>query len=797
MSSVVDRAKRSRLFRLAGLFLVCTVAAVVAVRVPLPFADFSPGTVQSLRILDRHGIVLRECLNDGAGHARWTPLAAIAPVMVQATVAVEDRRFYRHPGVDPFSIARAVADNIRSGALRSGGSTITQQVIRNVYHDPRTLAGKLHEVWYALRLESMLSKSEILEQYLNRAPYGNQLIGVEAASESYFGKPAKDLSLAEAAFLAGLPNGPTVLNPRRNLAPAMARQHLVLRRLLHQGLITTDECDRALAQPLAILPPESALKAAHVTDMVLARVQSVPAVSVVHTTIDYIVQQRIQQLMRGHVASLADRNVTNASVVVIDNRTGEVRALVGSVDYFDEAHSGQVNGALALRQPGSSIKPLMYTLAFECGFSPADIVADIPTAIPDHEGEYVVENYDRKFHGPVRIRTALACSYNVPAVRVLHAIGTDLFLQRLRNAGITSLTRTPDFYGYGLTLGNGEVSLLELTNAYSALANGGLWKPAVLFRSAETADGTRVDGLFSDDGQGDPRRIYDERAAFLVTDVLSDPVARRPAFGSWFRFPFSCAVKTGTTKDYRDNWTVGYTTEYTVGVWVGNFDGSVMHGVSGVAGAGGIFIDVMNLLHSMPGEPVPGEFKIPSGLTRCSICTVSGQLPGPYCRRTMQEWFRSDRVPSAHCTIHRAYRVRDEAGIWATKVYEVYGMEYSSWVAGERIPVPPPGARRVIEPGPPAASQILAAALSIVAPVNGDVYKLDPVLRREYQTLRVLGSIPDRMRDVRLRVDGSAEVPYQNGGVRWTLAPGAHVFSLVGLLADHLVESRPVTIHVE
>lgn len=774
----------------AGLILM-------SCRLPLQREDFSPENVQSLRIYDRRNFLLRECLNDGEGHASWKSLKEISPVMVQATIAVEDRRFFSHPGIDPLAVVRAIRDNLRALSFRSGGSTLTQQVIRNVYHQSRTIPHKVLELWYAVRLEGMFSKDEILEQYLNRAPYGNQLVGVEAAAQSYFGKPSRDLSLAEAAFLAGLPNSPSALNPRRNLEPALARQRSVLRRMLDQSLIPQEEFERAAGQPLRINDAEASLHAAHVTDMILARFQTIPSVAEVHTTIDYPLQRHIQLLLQSHVRSLRSRNVTNAAAAVIDNSTGEIRALVGSVDYFDEAHSGQVNGALALRQPGSSIKPLMYALALEQGFSAADILADIPTAIPDHEGEYVPENYDRKFHGPVRLRSALACSYNVPAVRVLREVGTELFLRRLQLAGISTLTQPADFYGFGLTLGNGEVTLLELTNAYSVIANHGVWRPALLVASATSVRGDTVASEAGEWGMRPQHRAYDEKSAFIITDILSDPVARRPAFGSWFRFPFPCAVKTGTTKDYRDNWTLGYTTMYTVGIWVGNFDGSVMHGVSGVTGAGQIFSDVMNLLHSGPAAELPPEFRVPDGMEQKTVCSVSGKLPGSSCKRTVREWFIQGQGPTKTCDVHKTFRIRLSTGASETKTFEVYGPEYQEWAASMRIPLPPPDARRSAVPAGDMKSGGAHGSLAILAPANGDMFKLDPVLRREYQTLRIVGNVPTRYRGVLLRIDGHASAPYKEGGVSWPLCAGSHVLQLVGVDSDRKVESEPVIIHVE
>ena len=762
------------------MFAACAALAVaVSVVVPLPRDDFARWSVQSLRVIDRHGIVLREFPNDQEGRGEWKEIAAIAPALRVATIAVEDRRFALHPGVDPIAVARACWEDLRAMRFRSGGSTLTQQVVRNVYHRPRTVAAKILEMWDALRLERTLTKEQILEQYLNRAPYGNQLFGVEAASRWYFGKPASDVSLAEAAFLAALPNAPTVLNPRRGPAGALARQKAVLRRLLDQGKIAADEYARAVAQPVQIIPPESRFRAPHVATMVEAMGDSVVR-GTVRTTIDEPLQEEVQWIMRGHLKHLLARNVHNAAAIVLENRTGEIRALVGSADFFDSTHNGQVNGATARRQPGSSIKPFMYTLAMEQGLTPATLLADIPTAIPEHHGDYVPENYDRRFHGPVRIRTALACSYNVPAVRALQVIGKTVFLGKLRDLAFTGLDEDPEFYGYGLTLGNADVSLMELATAYMALANGGMWRPWTLLPQPR--------------GNTPPRRVYDERAVYLVTDILKDGVARRPAFGANFRFPFQCAVKTGTTKDYRDNWTVGYTTRYTVGVWVGNFDGEQMRGVSGVSGAGPIFTDIMTFLHTPPYGQPPEDFPVPPGLVQRPVCARSGKIPGLACRKTIMEWFMEGKAPVSVCDVHREFIVRGPDGRERRETFEVFPDEYRPWAASERIPVPPPGARRASSAAP--GSERIDR-LSIVSPSGGEYFKIDPVLRREYQKITIAGFVPRGLSGVVLRINGREDIPFGPSGVEWCLQKGMFRFQLQGRKGDAVVTSAPVVINVE
>jgi penicillin-binding protein 1C len=770
---------KRKLIRWTGsISLLVLIGIIFSFFIPLPKQDFSSQSVQSLCIKDRNGIVLREFLNDEQGRGQWKSLLSIAPSLQLATVAVEDKRFYSHGGFDPIAILRSVIDNIRAMQFRSGGSTITQQVIRNVYHRPRTLRSKIIELWDAVRLECMFSKEEILEQYLNRAPYGNQLFGIEAAARWYFAKPAIDLSLAESAFLAALPNAPSYLNPSKNASDALIRQRIILQRMLAQRKISQDEYERAIVQPVQLVSPETHFRAPHVAEMIEAMHPQTENGSV-RTTIDYPLQQQVQWFMRGHLKKLAKKNVHNAAVVVIDNRTGEIRALVGSVDFFDVVHNGQVNGVTSLRQPGSAIKPFMYALALEHGLTPASLLADIPTAIPDHHGDYVPENYDKRFHGPVRLRTALACSYNVPAVRALQTIGKSALLEKMKDVGFTSLDRDAEFYGYGLTLGNAEVSLLELTTAYMSFANGGIWKPSTLLPVTCEPQGVH--------------RVYDETDAYLITDILKDPVARRPAFGGNFHFPFQCAVKTGTTKDYKDNWTVGYTTQYTVGVWVGNFNGQEMRFVSGVSGAGPIFTDVITYLHSSPYGQPPADFSIPEQLEKINICARSGKLPTTACLKTISEWFPKGNTPIEHCAIHKEYFVENNDGIKDTKVYEIFPSEYSPWSSSEGLVPPPPSAIPVHN----SIGDTRVKRLTIVSPNTGDYFKIDPVLRHEYQTITISGFIPRSIYHVMLYINGKEELPFSEDGVQWTLQKGIYRFQLCGLSENQTVKSQPVIINIE
>ncbi|MCU0454453.1 MAG: penicillin-binding protein 1C [Bacteroidetes bacterium] len=766
--------------------------AVGSVFIPFPADELAPMSVHSFRVLDRNGILLREYLNDQQGRGQWRTLDRIAPSLAQAIVAAEDHRFASHPGVDPIAVVRAVWSNLNS-SRRSGASTITQQVVRAVRPRERTVVSKAVEAWDALRLERTLSKPRILEQYLNRAPFGNQLFGAEAAARHYFGKPALDLSVSESAALAALPNAPSALNPYRDPGPVLRRRNVILRRMLDLGMLGQEEFERALAQPVPFRPAEANFRAPHAVEYLRTALRERPEIAEVRSSIDARMHATVQSVMRTQLGALADRHVTNAAVVVIEHATGAVRVLAGSANFFDEDHQGQVNGTMALRQPGSSIKPLTYGAALSAGLTAATIIPDVAVQIAGANGAYAPENYDRRFHGPVRLRTALACSYNIPAVRVARDLGLQRIVECYRAAGLTTLTEPADHYGFGLTLGNADVRLLELANAYAAIARGGIWKPVTFAEDASAIDGSPVLLPASES----ERQVMPADVAAILADILSDPVARRPAFGSSFSFPFACAVKTGTTKDFRDNWTLGFTTRYTVGVWAGNFDGTPMRGVSGVSGAGAIFFDVMMDLHDPRQAGFPEPFPLNERLVSIDVCARSGLRPTADCVTTIREQFIPGTEPEAECSVHRRFTESGPGGERVERVYEFFGEEYREWGREEGIPVPPPDARLVQrDRSAPLASRAIDRP-TVLQPSHGDHFKLDPVLRSQYQTVLVRTSIPPTASTADLVVNGRPLAKVEDGRAWWPLQRGVHRLEVQAVVQGRTQTSRPVVVTVE
>jgi penicillin-binding protein 1C len=753
-----ENVKLKKIKTIIRLVLLSSLVLLpLSLYLPFPRGRLKPAPVTSMTLVDRHNTLLREILSDEGGHCRWIGLQEVSPDLLRATVAAEDRAFYLHSGVNPLSIARASIQNIRRGQIVSGASPITQQVVRNIFRHRRNIFTKMFEIWLALRLEHTISKEKILTQYLNRIYYGNQAYGIAAAAKLYFDKPPSDLSLAEAVFLAGLPRSPTALNPYRHFKEAKKRQERILFQMHKNGDIDQDRWRRAKEEPLQLIPGRKNFRAPHFCDFVL---QQVPpsfrrSLSRIQTTCDYTLQKKIERLVKVHIAALEEKNISNAAVLVLDNATGEILSMVGSEDFFDERHDGQVNGALSLRQPGSALKPFTYSLALERGMTAAEILEDRDFYFPTPEGSYSPLNYDEKFHGAVRLRHALACSYNVPAVALCEKLGTDLLYQRLKQLGFASLDKSPVHYGVGLTLGNGEVTLLELSRAYATLARGGIY---IGEKSIMTCSDTGGKAVIWKEGEK-PRRVFSNQIAFIINDILSDKDARVPAFGylSPLNLPFECAVKTGTSVDFRDNWTIGYTPRYTVGVWVGNFDATPMFNISGVSGCGPLFKDIMLLL-----ENKNPEFKFPGAqdVIKAKICPLSGKRATEHCPGAMEEIFIQGTEPQEYCRVHSA----DESG----RAYNLMAFREDEF--------------------------------KIAFPQDRDMFKMDPVLRPEFQKIKLKVAIPANMDidSVEWRINdrkiGDSSYPYD---MYWDLKPGQYTIRAMALREKKTLKSASIEIRVE
>ncbi|GAA5495087.1 biosynthetic peptidoglycan transglycosylase [Rubritalea halochordaticola] len=564
------------------------------------------GPAPSVLILDREGRPLHHSPREDYYRHRHSQLEGIPQTLIEATLAAEDKRFYNHGGIDVFANIRAIKDSLIAGHFVSGASTITQQTVKLTSGvPPRTLKTKFIEALTARNLEMSEDKDTILAAYFNHLDYGNRTQGPQQAALHYFNKSLNDLSLAEYALLAGLPQAPSRHNPRRNPKNALERRNWVLDRMQAIFSIPAERIERAKSEPLELIPYKTHTKAQQLSQLVLPhREEKSPHIQ---TTIKLEYQETARQLLQQELGLLKDKEVHHGAAVIIHNETGEILALVGTKDFS----LSQINAALTPRSPGSALKPFTYLLAFEnAGMSPATIVPDIPTSYAGIRGPEEVVNYDRQHHGPVTIYKALGNSLNVPAVRVLNDIGgPERLLTLLTSLGITTLDQPANTYGLGLTLGSGEVTLLEATNAFATIARLGLYTDTHITPANSVTH---------------YKRLFSPESAYLVASVMADNNARLEGFGmhSNLHLPFPCAVKTGTSSDFRDNFCIGFTADFTVGVWVGNLDNRPMKGISGVTGAGPVFKKLMLAIHE---KTEPSWLTKPASVSPVSVDPATGK----------------------------------------------------------------------------------------------------------------------------------------------------------------------------
>jgi penicillin-binding protein 1C len=662
---------------------------------------------ETTRILDREGNLLYEILDPNAGRRSYVPLDEISPYMVAAVVATEDSQFYSNPGYDLLAIARAFLQNYQEGEVVSGASTITQQIARILLFTPEeryqiSARRKTREIMLAAQVNRNYTKEEILELYLNQVYFGNLAYGVEAAAESYFGTTADKLTLAQASFLTGLIQAPSVYDIFSNREATLGRQQQVLVLMVEaseeQGCIYVSNSPQAIC----VSPEDAGRAAAELTNYEftpayvqmrfphwvnyirseLERMYDPQTIYrsgfTVYTTLDPGLQRQAEDILYDQVTALADRRVSDGALVAIRPNNGEILAMVGSADFYNEEIDGQINMAVRPRQPGSSIKPLTYAAAFEKGWTAGTLIWDVESEFPpsgnpdDPRPPYEPVNYDERFHGPVTARAALANSYNVPAVKTLDYVriyddpttpqedGLIAFSKRM---GITTLTR--DDYGLSLTLGGGDVTLLELTGAYATFANGGVRVPPVGILRIIDFRGETVYAFEAPRGE----QVIRAEHAYLITSILSDNVARTPAFGpnSALNLPFRVAAKTGTTNDFRDNWTLGYTPDIAIGVWVGNADYTPMENTSGLTGAAPIWNQFMQIaVQDLTGSQ-PTPFLPPVGIMERVVCTVSGAEPSEWCPSHSTEIFASDQPP-----------LPKEQDLWRKVWVDSYSLELAS-----------------------------------------------------------------------------------------------------------------------
>ena len=726
-----------RHWRYGAIAVAVLVAAWhVAVRVgDFPMSTLAPGVTVSLTISANDGALLRQEAAAAGTKERWVNLDEISPHLVHATLASEDANFYDHGGVDWWALGRALWLNLRVGRVAYGGSTLTMQLVRNIVHTRRTLWGKSRQVLLAARLERRLSKQQILEHYLNRVYYGHRAWGVEQAARRYFDKSAADLSVGEAAFLAVLPRGPRRYDPFAHFPRALRRRDHILDLMGKRGYVDADQISLAKRTPLRIARHREPSLAPHFVEYVKEQLPwSLRQGSTVATTLDMELQRSVETAVDRHLSKLAWRNVTQSAVVVMRHRDGAILAMVGSRDYYDAERRGAFNGATARLRPGSTLKPFVYGTAIERGDSPATMAFDVVLPRDVHQ----FYSKDVKSHGFARYREALAGSYNLSAVHTLQKVGVAPVLAKLRAAGLRTIDRDDGDYDWGLAIGHADVRLIDLVAAFSLFGNGGVPVVPRAIGNVEHVGGR----LWSPESEA-RSRVFAPEVAYLIYDILSDSDARKPMFGDRvpMNLPFKVALKTGTTKAYTDNWAVGVTREYTVGVWSGNFDGTPTHQVMSVVGATPLLRAVYAALAARYGDPTAPDR--PPGLVRAPVCPLSGQRPGQHCPHRKHETFVTGTVPVETCDWHVHRCGRDGVD---------YPAEVEHW------------AKTVGKPMAPVCEEP-AFGIEIVSPAAGSRFVLEPHRPANLQR-PVLHAIPDDPR-TRWFIDG---IPAE----RWQPQPGRH-----------------------
>ena len=758
------------------------------------------------RIYDRNGTLLYEIQTQAQGANRVIPLSEIPTSCVKAVVATEDANYYAHAGIDLVGIVRAVWINLRGGEVIAGGSTITQQTARLLLLDPlgqseRTLQRKLKEVVLALQL-NRLGKDRVLELYLNQVYFGNLAYGIEAAARTYFSKSAPDLSLAECAMLAGVVQNAIANDPLAHPNAARERQQTVLRLMAQNHSISDAEAASAEndvlqfgASPFPIEAPHFVMAVWQALEQEYPEALHTGGLDVV-TTLDLswqkiaqdMAQQQLQYLNHPPKDARIPANANNAAVVALDPYTGEVLTMLGSPDYFDEATDGAVNAAMALRQPGSALKPFTYAAAMNPEsadpFTAATVLLDVETPFVTRRLEsYTPANFGQVEHGPVRVREALASSYNIPAVLALDHVGLQPFLQFVGDVGLDNLAHNPNV-DLAVTLGGGEVRLLDLAGAYSIFPNGGYRvKPTLILKITDQQKNT----LYKFTPPPLTQRVLDERVAFLISDILSDNEARRPSFGaaSPLKLDRPAAAKTGTTTDFRDNWVVGYTPNLVVGVWVGNVNNTPMREVTGVSGAGPIYNLFMRQV--LLGQPKL-DFKRPDGLIQVDVCALSGKLPTPACPLTRQELFIPGTEPTEPDTWYQVYKIDKATGLLANaetprinvveQTYIVLPQEARAWGLRKGLRLPPTGSAVMLADD--------TAGLRLLDPDPYTIFQVTPTIPIASQRVKLTVGVAEGTQSVTYLMDGQSigTVTASPWVIWWPLALGDHSLVAEATMTD-------------
>ncbi len=728
---------RSRRFRLAAgvcLGVLAVLSVLNWIVFPVPHERLKRPS--STFIYSREGHLLNCFTSSDRFWRKPVTLDRVSPLLLESVLTCEDRWFYWHPGVNLISLVQAAVDNIRAGEFVRGGSTITMQIARMIEPKERTIPNKLVEMLRAVQLELSYSKDELLEAYLNLAPYGGNIEGVGAASYFYFGKEPDKLSVSEVAVLTALPNSPTRFRPDRDLNACLNHRNKVLAQLYEEGFVSRTDYEQALKEEIPVARVSQVATAPHFCQSMIAEY---PNEAEIHATLDYDLQVICERLARSYQVGLSANGIHNLAVVVLDNHSGDVLAMIGSANFSDVEHHGQVNNALAPRSPGSALKPFVYALGFDKGIiSPALRVEDLPV---NYAG-YVPVNYDEKYHGVVSISEALIQSLNVPAVNLTAKVGLKDLCNVLRAGGVTTLTRQPAEYGLPLILGSGEVNLVELSGMYAGLACGG--RSVSVKCTLQESDSRST-------------RLFSEESAYLVTEILAE--LKRPDLPSSWEFTVGrpkVAWKTGTSYGRKDAWAIGYDPDYTVGVWAGNSNAEGSIAIVGAEIAAPLMFDVFGAIRE--GDE-SRWFQPPAGIDERAVCAVSGQVAGDACPDRIGEHFIVGVSPAATCTVHQTILVDSRTGCSVCRycavpertketTVETWPPRLASWLAEQGI------VRRQPPHNPLCRGALAGEGPVIVSPERDAVYTLRSSVPDQYEQILFRASLPLDSRRAHWFIDG-------------------------------------------
>lgn len=746
-----------------------------------------------LKIYDRNNILLANLFPEYGGFYKEVKYSDLPQNLIEAVISAEDKNFFKHKGIDYKAILRAFISNLLNRKIVSGGSTITQQLSKSIINRERNYINKFYEALDSIRLEKNLTKEEILTEYLNRIFFGNNCYGIGAAAELYFKKEVKDLNINESVILASIIKSGTKFNPYKYEERLHLRKIYVLGQMKNNNYIKEEEYNNHINENITIYKNKEkyTFKAPHFVMYIKDSLDKLKYSNIteVKTTLDYKMQKEASLVISNASQSLHSFNVRNISCVILNAKTGEVLSMIGSMDYFDKETDGSVNGAIALRQPGSALKPFLYAYLFDKGESPASVIGDIKTYINSPGGDYIPENFDRKYRGPVTIRDALANSLNIPAVRWLSKYSLKDFQNILLKSGLRSIDKNPDYYGYSLVLGSAEVRLIDLASAYTIFPNSGIF---INHYSAVSLKKENGEIFYFPKKSYTHKRVISEESAYLINKILSDRNARMGSFRSYrgLIYPFSIAIKTGTSKGSRDAWAIGYTKDYIVGLWLGDFKGSEMINITGGNGAVPILYDLFSMLNKSQKET---KWHKPKDIIEREICLISGKLRGEFCKETRLEEFSISNVVKDECDVHNLYIKINSDGSFDKKVFLNLPSEYNYWLKERQIEKPTSEWIMAKNTYAYNVNQInnlnnlnslnnqnkINERISITSPTDNSIYKIDSTLPLEYQNIFISSYIPKNIIEANLYCNEEIIANIEelkNGSVIWNLKKGDYTF---------------------